>query len=175
MLILALGLLSSCARDLSSNMYTSDSTLSLTMIGRVISARPVTVKNTDSLGQNGTGIVGGAFMGGAAGGLASNNNSDRGAMIVGGAVLGSLVGAVIERSASKAKGIEYIIKIDTSSLTDQYYEGTAIMRNAVSSARTSGILTIVQGQDNPLEEGQEVYVILSPNRARVIAKNKGNL
>ena len=45
------------------------------------------------------------------------------------------------------------------------------MRNAISSATTSGLITIIQGTDNVLKEGQKVYVIFSDKRTRIIPCN----
>ena len=42
------------------------------------------------------------------------------------------------------------------------------MRNAISAATTSGVVTIVQGTDTMLKTGQKVYVIFSDDRTRVI-------
>ena len=45
--IMMLSLLSGCARDLSSDMYVSSATLSLTMEGSIISARKVKIREED--------------------------------------------------------------------------------------------------------------------------------
>lgn len=167
-LMLSLTMLGGCARDLSSNVYTSDSTLSLTLPGKVLSVRKVTIKNTDQLGNNvGGGLAGGAL--GAAGGSAIGQNSGQAAAVVGGAIVGAVAGAVIQDQLGKDEGFEYIIKVDTTNLKDGYYEGSPAMRNAISAATTSGLVTVVQGQDTILQKEQPVYVIFSGNRTRVIA------
>ena len=43
------------------------------------------------------------------------------------------------------------------------------MRDAISSATTSGMVTVIQGKDVKLQKGQKVYVIFSDKRARVIS------
>ena len=42
-------LLTACARDLSSSVYTSDATMNLTLEGEVISAREIRIKEGDRL------------------------------------------------------------------------------------------------------------------------------
>ena len=165
-LIISLLFLTSCARDLSSDLYTSDSTMSLTLQGQVLAVRKIKIKDTDRLGDNQVGILSGAVAGGA---LASN--SDSVPIMVGGAVLGGIVGGAIQDKLSENIGYEYIIKIDTKNLGDDYYEGSPMMKNAISSARTSGLITVVQNTKEPLREGQHAYVIISDKRARIIAKD----
>lgn len=161
------GILSSCARDLSSSTYTSDSTLSSTLEGMVVAVRQVTVKEHDKLEDNKMGMLAGGAMGGVAG-SGIGGGTGQSMALVGGAIVGGLAGAAIEQKLGEAKGLEYIIKVDISKLKDNYYGGSPAMRNAISSATTSGLITIVQGVDNPIGEGQKVYVIFSDKRTRVI-------
>ena len=167
-LIISLTFLTSCARDLSSDMYTSDSTMSLTMEGEVISVRKVKIKDTDRLGDNQAGIMTGALAGGVAGSVAGNNS---GAAIIGGAVVGGLVGAGVEQALSTQTGFEYIVKINREQLADTYFEGSREMSKAISSAKASGFITVVQSAKDPLKEGQHVYVIVSDKRTRIIPHN----
>jgi outer membrane lipoprotein SlyB len=155
-----------CARDLSSNVYTSNSTFNLVLNGRILKSRPVLVKNNDQLSHNSTGIVAGGIAGGAAG----YATGEGGALIAAGVLAGALVGSLIESSLSTADGIEYIVQIDRSQLSNDYYEGSALLREAVASAKATGTVAIVQSKDNPLQEGQEVFAIISPKRARVVSK-----
>lgn len=158
----------SCARDLGSDVYTSDSTMNLTLEGKVIATRAVTIKNADKLSDNKTG----ALAGGALGGIGASGvgaGSGKAAAIVGGAVVGGVLGAVAESQLGKANGYEYVIKVDTSKLKSKYFEGTKAMRAAISSATTSGLITVVQGDDVKISEGTHVYVIFSDKRTRVIA------
>ncbi len=162
--------LASCARDLSSNTYTSGSTLSLTMEGVILSARPITIKGSDNLSDNAAGGLAGGLAGGI-GGAAIGKGKGSAAAAVGGAVAGAVVGALAQEYLSTGEGIEYIIKVDTKNLKSDYYEGSTIMRNAIASATTNGLITVVQGNDVQISEGRKVYVIFSDKRTRVIAAN----
>lgn len=166
LLIIVLSVLSGCATNLSGDVYTSGSTMSLTLEGSVISARPVTIKDSQKMTDNTTGMVAGGLLG-AVGGAAAGNG--RGLATVGGGLAGAALGAVLEDKLSTSKGMEYIVKLDMSKFKDGYYEGTPAMRNVLSTAKTSGLITVVQSaSDNVVAEGQKVYVIFSNNRTRVI-------
>lgn len=170
LLFLLMTLLSACARDLSSSTYVSDSTLSLTLKGRVISARPVTIKNHDKMQDNTMGMLAGGAMGAVAGSGIGGGTGNKMAL-VGGAIVGAAAGAAIEGALSKSQGMEYIVEVDISKLKNTYYEGNAAMRSAISSATTSGVITVVQSAENAVSVGQNVYVIYSADRARVIPAN----
>lgn len=162
-------ILSGCARDLSNNVYTSDSTLNLTLEGEILSVRPVIIKNSDTLSDNAFGGAAGGITGGIAGSNAGRGRGNSTA-IAAGSLAGVLIGAMIESKLSTADGIEYIVKVDKSNLSDEYYTGTALMRDAIAAARINGLITIVTGKDEVLAPHEKVYVILSPKRARVIRK-----
>ena len=162
-----LSFLAGCARDLSNSMYVSDSTTNFTLEGKIISVRPVTIRDSDRLQDNSTGLATGALVGGVAGSNVGGG-SGRVAGAVGGAVLGGLVGAAMQDSLSTSKGLEYTVKVDISNIKDTYYEGNAALRNVIAAARINGLLTIVQSEKDPLHKGQKVFVIFSDNRTRVI-------
>lgn len=167
--VAAVMLLNGCARDLSSNIYTSDSTLNLTLEGKVLSSRPVIIRASDKLTDHKTGLVAGGVTGGVIGSTAGSG-SDQAVLIAGGVLVGAVIGSILESQLSQADGIEYIVKVDTSKLKSGYYEGSAIMRDAISAATTSGLVTIIQGKDIIFNDGQEVYIIFSPKRTRIIPK-----
>lgn len=169
-IITCLSILSACARDLSSDMYTSDSTMSLTLEGVIVSSRPVNVKDTDKMGDNVGGMLAGGAMGAAVGSGVGGGSGNTMAL-VGGAIAGGLAGAALQSKLGESKGYEYIVKVDASKIKDSYYEGNAAMRNVISTAKVNGLITVVQGADRVLGAGQKVYVIYSENRTRVIAAN----
>jgi outer membrane lipoprotein SlyB len=160
--------LSGCARDLSMNNYTSDSVLSLTLEGKVISTREVTIKKSDSLGKNSTGAVAGGVAGAIAGASMGNSAGSSTALALGAGILGSVVGAGVEQQLSKSKGYEYIVQVDTSKLKSDYYEGSPAMRAAISSATTSGLITVLQGKEVQIAVNTKVYVIFSDSRVRIV-------
>lgn len=170
MLITAIVGLIGCARDLSTNVYTSDATQSLTLEGKIVAARAVTVKGSDSLGDNAGGMIAGGVLGGVVGSTMGQGAGNTLAT-VGGAAAGAALGSLAQDKLSQSKGYEYIVKVDQSKLKSAYYEGNAAMRNAISTATTSGLITVVQGTDQIFAPGQKVYVIFSDNRTRVIAAN----
>lgn len=158
-----------CARDLSSDVYTSNSTLSLTMEGKIVSVRPITITNSDTLSRNSAGVISGALVGGAAG-AGAGSGSGKLLAIAGGIVVGAALGALAESELGKQDGFEYIVKLDTSKLKSKYYEGSGAMRSAISTATTNGLATIIQGNDVVLTKGQKIYAIFSDKRTRIIAQ-----
>lgn len=168
-LIISMLCLAGCARDLSSKTYTSDSTLNLTLQGKIISANPVVVKNSDLLEDNVGGIASGAALGGIGGSAIGQGKGNMG-MVAAGVIAGGLVGGAVGGQLGKANGIEYIVKVDRSNLKDEYYQGSAMMRDAIAAVKANGILTIVQGSDNPIAVGKDVFIIISSKRARVVSQ-----
>jgi outer membrane lipoprotein SlyB len=159
--------MSGCARDLSNSMYISDSTTNFTLEGQIVTVRPVTIRDSDRLQGNTTGMATGAVVGGVAG-SGIGGDSGRVGGLIGGAVLGGLVGAAMQDSLSTSKGLEYVVKVDISNIKDTYYEGNMALRNVIATARVNGMLTVVQSEKDPLQKGQKVYVVFSDNRTRVI-------
>lgn len=164
---LALILLTSCARDLSDNVYTSDATLGLTLKGKVLSVRDVVIKESDRIGDNSTGMVSGALAGGALGSTAGHGGGSA-AAAVGGAVVGGALGAVAQGALGKNSGHEYIIEVDTSNIDESYFQGNTAMRNVIATAKVNGMITVVQSGENALQKGMDVFVIFSEKRTRVI-------
>ena len=160
--------LNGCGRDLSANTYTSDSTLNITLQGKLIAKRDIKIKEDEKLGDNTVGGIAGAVGGGAL----AHHNSDNAAVVVGGAIVGGLTGAVLQSALGTSKGVEYIVQVDRSNLQDNYYEGSRLLRNAMAAVRATGMITIVQakeGKNNPvINEGQNVLIILSEKRTRLI-------
>lgn len=164
--IFILSILTSCATNMSGDVYTSSSSLSLTMEGQVISARPVTIKESNKISDNTGGMVAGGLLGAVGGSQAGKGNA---LATVGGGLAGAALGAVIGDKLGTSKGMEYIVELDMSTFKDGYYEGSTAMKNVLSTAKTTGMITVVQSaKDNVASEGQKVYVIFSNNRTRVI-------
>ncbi len=170
-LFAVLTLLTGCARDLSDDVYTSDSTLSLTLQGEIITSRPVTIKESDKKSDN---VLGGAIGAGSGAVLGSLVGKGAGNTLatLGGALGGGTIGVLAQDKLSQSRGIEYIIKLDITNLNTDQYASTPAMRNAASAATTGGAITVVQGAGRMIPEGQRVFVIFSGNRARVIPANR---
>ncbi|MFK8039928.1 MAG: hypothetical protein AB8B67_01095 [Rickettsiaceae bacterium] len=169
--ILASFCLFGCARDLSSSTYTSDSTLNIVLEGQVLSVRNVQIKESEKLGDN----TAGALIGGAGTGVAAGASGGNNAVIVGGILVGGILGAVTEQALGTNHGIEYVVKVDTSTMNQDYYEGSALMRNALAAVKANGIITVVQSKEAKntpcISSGQNVLVIISEKRTRVIPNN----
>nr|WP_253307878.1 hypothetical protein [Rickettsia endosymbiont of Ceutorhynchus assimilis] len=155
-------LLTGCARDLSSNVYTSDSTLNLTLEGEVLSIRPVIIKESDRLSDNSGGMLAGGVMGGVLGSGVGQGTGNAAAIV------GAALGSGLQGKLGEKKGYEYLVKVDTSKIKSDYYEGNSAMRNVISTAVTSGLITVVQATDSNIKIGQKVYIIFSEKRTRII-------
>lgn len=157
-----------CARDLASDTYTSDSTINIVLEGQVLSVRNVKIKESDRLADNSTGALSGGVIGGVAGSRSGNSTST---LLAAGA--GALLGSATERALSTNNGIEYIVKIDRSKLANEYNANSAFVKQALSVAKTTGVITVVQSKEaknnEPISVGQAVLVIISDSRARVIS------
>ncbi|MDX1924230.1 MAG: hypothetical protein SFT91_03270 [Rickettsiaceae bacterium] len=163
-----IGLLSGCARDLSHSTYTSNSTINIVLPGKVLTKREVKIVEHDRLADNSTGAVAGALAGGAA---ASGGKGAKAGPIVGAAIAGGIAGSLIEGKLGTAKGVEYVVKVDTSKLKDEYFDGSALMRKSLAAAKASGIVTVVQSvskKEAPISEGQNVLLIISEERVRIV-------
>ncbi|WP_341750620.1 hypothetical protein [Candidatus Tisiphia endosymbiont of Sialis lutaria] len=160
--------LSSCGRNLAAITYTSDSTLNIVLEGKLLAKRDIKITENEKLGDNTTGALAGSVAGGAVAASGSKNL----ALIVGGAIVGGVTGATMQAALGTSNGIEYIVQVDRSNLKDDYYEGSRLLRNAIAAVRATGVITIVQAKedkDNPvINEGQNVLVILSEKRTRLI-------
>ena len=134
--------IASCTPSISPDSYSVGSVGQVNRVvrGVIVSARPVVVSGTNSGVGSGAGAVAGGAGGSAIGGSTDANIVGA----VGGAVIGGIVGAVIEESTTRQTGMEYIIEAENGSL-----------------------ITIVQGDEDPLVAGQRVLIVYG-TRSRVI-------
>ncbi len=151
-LVAASLLLGGCAKNISSNDYSEAEAgaVKQTYRGVIISARPVKVNGSDSLGDNQAGLLGGGVAGGLLG-----SQFGRGSGQVVGAVLGAAAGAVggafLEKGLKSQDGMEYTVEL--------------------SSGR---VMTLVQGPEPRLSVGQAVLVMVGDKgRSRVVADQSG--
>jgi len=139
--------LTSCARQISSDIYASSNVgeVSTTYAGIIRNVRPVIVDGSEQLGDNATGLVGG----GAAGSLVGNACGGGLLSMAAGAAVGALGGAFVEKKLKQQSALEYIVQLEDGSL-----------------------MTIVQGEENAFIIGQPVYVIVGQfGRSRIISQS----
>lgn len=141
-------LLSSCAREISPNVYNESHVgeASRSFRGSIISVREITVTAGEHLEDNSTGIG----LGAVAGGLAGNqfgSGSGNIAATVGGAVLGGVAGAFAEKQLKSQTALEYIVELDNRELR-----------------------TVVQGTEPRLSPGTRVILMIGQKgRSRIVA------
>lgn len=140
-------MLSGCAREISSNVY-SDSHVgeaSRTFRGIVVSVREIEVTNAEKLQENTTGMTAGALAGGV-GGYQFGKGRGQVASTAAGAILGAVAGAYAEKALSSQTALEYIVELTTGEMR-----------------------TVVQGKDTKYTPGQRVLLIVGQQgRSRII-------
>lgn len=144
-LVLGVLFLSSCARNLSSDVYVARNVgeTSLTYSGVIRNARSVCVQEGEQLEENGLGIAGGGLAGGILGNAIGKGRFVPTAV---GAIAGAVTGSFVEKRLKQQNAMEYVVQFDNG-----------------------GMMTIVQGEDQPFCIGQPIYVIVSQSgRSRII-------
>ncbi|AWH87625.1 outer membrane lipoprotein [Limnobaculum parvum] len=134
-----------CASNISSTSYNDKQVgqASRTYAGVIVSSRVVDVEGNSSVG----GLVGSA-AGGVAGSAIGGGFRSNALGAIGGALLGGLLGSAVESGASKQQAIEYVIQTEGN-----------------------GMITVAQGMDQPLSNGQKVLVI-EGKPTRVVADTR---
>ncbi|MBP9753314.1 MAG: hypothetical protein KBD31_05895 [Proteobacteria bacterium] len=119
--------------------------VSETFEGIIVSKRVVNISGN----QTGVGAMGGAALGGLAGSNIGGGVRGHAAGAIGGALVGGLIGHAAEQGVSGQEGFEYSVKI----------------------LKTGEIITLAQGAEPNLAQGQPCYVVRS-NRghSRVIPR-----
>jgi outer membrane lipoprotein SlyB len=171
--------LSSCGRNMDSTVYTSSSAVGKVLEGTVINARPVTIKDSDKLGDNALGGIAGGVAGGV-GGNAIGKGHGNTAATVGGVIAGAVLGAVVQDSLSTTKGMEYVVRIDkkyvnsipnkTSKKQIKVGDSSidADVKDSISVEDTkTDLVSVVQGKDVVFQPGQRVLVIYNNDRPRL--------
>ena len=147
LLVICMGLsVAACQRQISGDVVQGRTMGSAvrTERGVVESARYVTVQENDTLQGNTAGGLIGALAGGAAGSLIGGGTG-RAIAIGAGAIAGAAAGALAQQQLSNQNAIEYVVRL-----------------------RNGQLYSVVQGLDNPVEVGTEVFVQLDGRgRARL--------
>ncbi len=143
-----LALIGGCAApNISNQKYevASVGQVNRTVAATIVSARPVAISGTSSLG-GGTGAALGAIGGSSLGG----SGRDQLAGVFVGAVAGAIAGAAIEENKTKQTGFEYVVET---------YNGNMI--------------TIVQGEKPEVFSSGEKVLVLYGTPARIIRDPRG--
>lgn len=140
---------SGCARQISSNVYSGSAVgeTSSTYPGVIISCRQVVVEDSEYLGDNPLGIIGGGVAGGY---LGSKIGKGEGNMLatVGGAIAGATAGAFAEKAMKTQNAMEYVVALENGEAK-----------------------TVTQGVDTAYVVGQKVWLIVScQGRSRVVPR-----
>lgn len=138
-LLIASFLLGGCAANISPDTY---SVGSVGQVNRTIAATVISVRSVHIAGTRGTGQAAGAAAGAVAGSSLGGSSRDGLVGAIGGAIVGGIAGAVVESSATKQDGLEYVVQTENGNL-----------------------MTIVQGADPVFPVGHNVLVLYgAPSR-----------
>lgn len=175
-------MVASCSRNLSSSTYTSSNPVGKVVYGTVISARQVTVKDTDRLQDNTVGGLAGGVAGGVAGSTIGKGSGNAVAT-VGGAIAGAVLGAVIQDQLGTSSGTEYIVQLDSAQKVasnvskKEYRMGKtdsvkSDINQSIQMADTqSQALAVVQQDEVVIAPGTRVVVVYSDDRPRIVPLN----
>ena len=177
-LLAAAVMLAACGRDLDSNTVNSSNTAGKVAFGKIISARPVTIKDNPKLQDN----TAGALAGGAAGGVAASTiGKGKGSDIaaIGGVIAGAVLGAYAEDALTTQNGYEYIVKLegDPSKKPVTKHREVRVSHDSVkddidnsvqTASVTTNVISVDQADDKMIAKGTRVMVIYSDDRTRVV-------
>lgn len=177
-LLAAALLATACARNLDGATYTSGNTVGKVTYGTIVSARQVTVKDTDKLEQNALGGLAGGIAGGVAG-SSVGGGTGKGLATVGGAVAGAVLGAYVQDQLGTQSAIEYIVQLDSPRYTETASQvditkraERSVSQDIKDSMRTthteSDAIAIVQTDSVMLLPGARVMVVYNDDRPRVV-------
>ncbi len=173
-------LLSACARNMDGSTVTSSSSVGKVLYGRVVSARAVTIKDSEQLQDN---VLGGA-AGGIAGGVAASSigkGNGQNVATVGGAIAGAVLGALIQDQLGTSSGYEYIVKLDSSqkaatkikkskkdiTLRGQDMVEDDVMSSAEMASMESETISVIQQDAQAIPMGSKVMVVYRDDRAHL--------
>lgn len=174
-------MLSACGRNMSGDVYSSDSSVGKVIYGTVVSARQITIKDKESNKELGIGSVAGGLAGGVAGStIGKGTGSALGA--IGGALAGGILGNMAEDQLSTQSGMEYIVQLDAAktpkSIAIQKNErltvnsGKSVESDVMGAAMTeetaSDAISVIQQDANPIPVGSRVMVVYRDDRARIV-------
>lgn len=172
--------LAACGRNLDGATYTTNNPVGKVTYGTVISARPVTVRDSERMQDNALGGIAGGVAGGVAG-SGVGGGTGRSLATVGGAIAGSVLGAAIQDQLGTSSGTEYIVQLDSPKAA-----GKGIYRsqdrldinrgknvaNDINDAMVVGdtqaeAIAVIQQDPTPIAVGTRVAIIYSDDRPRL--------
>jgi len=172
-------MLAGCGRNMAGDTYTAGSASGKVLEGKIVSMRPVTIKDHDKLQDNTAGGLAGAAAGGVGGASIGHGNGSIAAAI-GGAVIGAVAGAYAQDALSTSEGMEYVVKLDKqyvgndsgSKHNKSVKESTKgsvsdDVNTSIDSNAHTDMLSVVQAADPALKAGSKVYIIYSNDRPRL--------
>lgn len=174
-----LALVTGCGRRLGGDVVTSNATVGKVVYGTVVSARQVTVKDSERLQDNAIGGLGGGLAGGIAG-SSIGGGTGRGLATVGGAILGAVAGAAIQDELGTSSGMQYVVALDgapsptpTRIKKDYRFSGSDSVKDDINqsiqmSDQATQSISVVQQDEVPIAAGTRVMVIYSDDRPRVV-------
>lgn len=170
--------LAACGRNLDSSTYTSGAPVGKVVYGTVISARQVTVKDTDSGKNNVLGGVAGGALGGVAGSTIGSG-SGRSLATIGGVIAGAMLGSAAEDQLSTSTGNEYIVQVDGAKASNNAVSKRDYRINSTNSVADdinqsiamdttgSNAIAVIQQDAVMIQPGTRVAIIYSDDRPRI--------
>lgn len=179
--LLSTNMLSGCARNVDANTYTSGAVVGKVLEGTVLSATPITIKNSDKLQDNTMGMLGGGIVGGLAG-SGVGKGTGQSLAVAGGALAGAALGSVIQDKLGTNKGMQYVVRIDPKyvdhtpktkvthkvSVSENSIDQDIKDSIAIQDTKTD-LISVVQGNDVIFQPGQRVLIVYNNDRPRLVA------
>lgn len=172
--------LAACSRNLDGATYTTNNPVGKVTYGTVISARQVTVKDTERMQDNALGGLAGGVAGGVAG-SGVGGGTGKNLATVGGVIAGAMLGAAIQDELGTSTGTEYIVQLDSPKATGKttYTSRDRLdinrgknVANDINDAIVVGdtqaeAIAVVQQDPTPIAVGSRVAIIYSDDRPRL--------
>lgn len=178
-------LLSACGRNMQGDVYSSSSSVGKVVYGTVVSARQITIKDNESTKAGGLGGIAGGVAGGVGG---SEIGKGKGSVVgaIGGALAGAMIGAIAEDQLSTSTGYEYIVELDAPKSSKSSIKRSAtdfnmnrgnnvendVMNAAIPEETSTGAISVIQQDEQPISEGARVMVIYRDDRARIVPSTR---
>lgn len=181
LLVVVFGL-TGCASDMGSTDYVSANHTGKVLEGMVLSARPVTIRESDNLKKNSAGMVAGGLTGAVAGSMIGKGKGSSLAA-VGTGLAGAAIGSLIEKKMSTQPGHEYVVRLDPKYVGEYQQiqeethnisingKGKSVndeVKSSVAVTQTkTDLISVIQGNDIVFQPGQKVLIMFNNDRPRL--------